>query len=188
MVSLSEDPVLKGWPKRHDSAVCMLPSQCWESVFFPSTNCVKFSSFPYKIMVCVYVFPLSMIENQTAPLFWDCVMLPSFSLWVWGCCLPPGFWLLLDCWGCNVFWDCCWVVLATLGPRTTLKRCLTCTVFRLFVWGCHPVVFTFFTELWTVVVLWHAVVGIWTVESRIRGWVCLRKLVFEVTSLAFILS
>ena len=34
----------------------------------------------------------------------------------------------------------------------------------------------------------YAVVGIWTVESRIRGWVCLRKLVFEATSLAFILS
>ena len=29
--------------------------------------------------------------------------------------------------------------------------------------------------------LWHAVVGICTIESRIRGWVCLRKLVFGAT-------
>ena len=38
------------------------------------------------------------------------------------------------------------------------------------------------------VFLRHVVVGIWTVESRIRGWVCLRKMVFEATSLAFSLS
>ena len=33
------------------------------------------------------------------------------------------------------------------------------------------------------VLLRHAVVGIWTVESRIRGWVCLRKLVFGATQI-----
>ena len=29
----------------------------------------------------------------------------------------------------------------------------------------------------------YAVVGLWTVESRIRGWVCLRKLVFGATQI-----
>ena len=38
------------------------------------------------------------------------------------------------------------------------------------------------------VLLRHAVVGLWTVESGIRGWVCWRKLVFEATNLAFSLS
>ena len=38
------------------------------------------------------------------------------------------------------------------------------------------------------VLLRHAVVGLWTIESRIRGGVCLRKLVFEATNLAFSLS
>ena len=33
------------------------------------------------------------------------------------------------------------------------------------------------------VLLRHVVVGICTVESRIRGWVCLRKLVFEATQI-----
>ena len=32
-----------------------------------------------------------------------------------------------------------------------------------------------------VVLLWYAVVGLRIVESRIRGWVCLRKLVFGAT-------
>ena len=32
-----------------------------------------------------------------------------------------------------------------------------------------------------LVYLWYAVVGRWTVESRIIGWVCLRKLVFGAT-------
>ena len=27
----------------------------------------------------------------------------------------------------------------------------------------------------------HVVVGLWNVESKIRGWVCLRKLVFGAT-------
>ena len=60
-----------------------------------------------------------------------------------------------------------------------------------------------FTLLFGVVTLWSSfssqrcelfvllrdvVVGLWTVKSRIRGWVCLRKMVFEATSLAFILS
>ena len=31
------------------------------------------------------------------------------------------------------------------------------------------------------VLLRYVVVGIWTIESRIRGWVCLRKLVFGAT-------
>ena len=33
---------------------------------------------------------------------------------------------------------------------TTLKHCLTWTVFHLLVWGFHPIVFIVFTELWTV--------------------------------------
>ena len=31
------------------------------------------------------------------------------------------------------------------------------------------------------VLLQYAVVGLWTVESRIRGWVCLRELVLGAT-------
>ena len=31
------------------------------------------------------------------------------------------------------------------------------------------------------VLLWYVVIGLRTVESRIRGWVCLRKLVFGAT-------
>ena len=31
------------------------------------------------------------------------------------------------------------------------------------------------------VLLWYVVVGLRTIESRIRGWVCLRKLVFGAT-------
>ena len=38
------------------------------------------------------------------------------------------------------------------------------------------------------VLIRYVVVGLRIVESGIRGWVCLRKLVFEATSLAFILS
>ena len=29
--------------------------------------------------------------------------------------------------------------------------------------------------------MWYAVVGLRTIESRIRGWVCLRKMVFGAT-------
>ena len=39
-----------------------------------------------------------------------------------------------------------------------------------------------------VVFLQYVVVGLQTVESGNRGWVCLRGLVFEATSLAFSLS
>ena len=39
-----------------------------------------------------------------------------------------------------------------------------------------------------VVLLRYAVVGLRTVVSGIRGWVCMRRLVFEATSLAFSLS
>ena len=131
---------------------------CWVYAFpvnagnpsSPHLWCVTSCLFSFSIVVRVYVFPLSKIENQTSPLFWDCVMLPSFSLWVWGCCLPLVLGCFLVAEVANIFWDCCWVFLATQGPRTTLKHCLTWTVFHLFVWGCHLVIFTFFTELWIV--------------------------------------
>ena len=46
----------------------------------PNADCVRFSSFPYQIVVYVYVLLLSKIENQTSRLFSDCVMFPQFSL------------------------------------------------------------------------------------------------------------
>ena len=57
--------------------VCF-PCQCWESIF-SHLRCVSSCLFSLSIVVCVYVFPLSKIENWTSLLFWDCVMLPSFS-------------------------------------------------------------------------------------------------------------
>ena len=84
----------------------------------------------------------------------------------------PSFGLLLSCFG---------------QARAEKKSELSCglsrvspfvgTVIRLSSQSCEG-----------IVLLRYAVVGILTVESRIGGWVCLRKLVFEVISLAFILS
>ena len=71
--------------------------------------------------------------------------------------------------------------MATLWPRTTLNRLVLselCSPFRL---GCHPVVFIFSQSCELFVLLWYAVVGLRIVESRIRGWLCLRKLVFGAT-------
>ena len=31
--------------------------------------------------------------------------------------------------------------------------------------------------------MWYALVGLWTIENRIRGWVCLRKLVLGATQI-----
>ena len=66
-----------------------------------------------------------------------------------------------------LFWD------------SVMKRCLTWTMFHLFIWGCHPIFFTFFTELWTVG--FNAVCSGWSLNcySGIRGWVCLRNWCLE---------
>ena len=47
--------------------------------------------------------------------------------------------------------------------------------------GCHPVIFISSQSYELFVLLRYAVVGLRTVESRIRGWVCWRKLVFGAT-------
>ena len=97
----------------------------------------------------------------------------------------PGFGLLLGCWG---YRDCCWFVLAMLGPRKTLKNYWPELCFTLWFGVVTLLTSSSSQSCELFVLLQYAVVGLRTVESRIRGWVCLRKLVFEATSLAFSLS
>ena len=70
-----------------------------------------------------------------------------------------------------------------LGPRITLSRLVDLRCVHLFVWGCHPVVFISSQSCGLFVLLRYAVVGLRTIESRIRGSVCLRKLVFGATQI-----
>ena len=151
----------------------------------PHLRCVSSCLFSLSIVVFVYVFPLSKIENHTSPLFWDCVILLSFSLWVWGCCLP----LVL---GCFLVAEVIEIVAEMFWPREGQEQLWSV------VWP--ELCFTFWFGVVTLlsssssqscelfVLLRYVVVGLQTIESRIRGWVCLRKLVFEATSLAFSLS
>ena len=95
-------------------------------------------------MVCVGVSPVNDWILDSLP-FADYVMLSLFHCDIGAVVLP----LVLGCCVCKYILGCYWVFLATLGPRTTLKHLVwleLCSPFRL---GCHPVVFIFFTELWT---------------------------------------
>ena len=71
--------------------------------------------------------------------------------------------------------------MATLGPRTTLSRLVDLSCVHLVIWGCHPIAFISSQSCGLFVLLRYAVVGLRIIESRIRGWVCLRKLVFGAT-------
>ena len=97
------------------------------------------------------------------------------------------FMVSLGCW-CTLVLGCCWVVLAMLGPRKTLKHCWPELCFTLWFGVVTLLTSSSSQSRELFVLLQYAVVGLWTVESRMRGWVCLRKLVFEVISLAFSLS
>ena len=83
--------------------------------------------------------------SLSSPSLADCVRFPSLHCEI-GVVVFPWFWVAVYA---STFLDCCRVVLATLGPRTTLSRLVELICVHLFVWGCHPVVFIFFTELWT---------------------------------------
>ena len=108
-----------------------------------------------------------------------------------GCCFSPMFSPVLGL--CKVaiihcgvvaveapwFLGCCGVVSAMLGPRTTLS-CLV---------GLSYVLPLFGTVTWLslsssqgcegIVLLRYAVVGLQTIVSGIRGWVCMRILVLR---------
>ena len=71
--------------------------------------------------------------------------------------------------------------MATLGPRKTLSHLVNLRYVHLVIWGCHLVVFISSQSHGLFVLLRYAVVGLRTVESGIRRWVCLRKLVFGAT-------
>ena len=121
---------------------------------FVLSYCV-YVCYSHRFVVCIPIFPLSKIENRNSLLFSGCVMFLwlsheidccSYPETVACCGFPPRCLLLRmqSSFGCH------WVVLATLGPRTTLNHLVwpeLCSNFRL---GCHPIIFVFFTELWTV--------------------------------------
>ena len=86
-----------------------------------------------------------------------------------------SFWVVVYA---STFLGCCRVVLATLGPRTTLSCLVDLSCVHLIIYSCHPVVFISSPSCGLFVLLRYAVVGLQTIESRIRGQVCLRKLVF----------
>ena len=73
-------------------------------------------------------------RSLASPLFWDYGLLPSFILSLW-LLMYPSFGLLLSCFG---------HARAKNNSRVWLD--LSCV--SPFVWGCHPVVYAFFTELW----------------------------------------
>ena len=98
-----------------------------------------------------YVFPLSRLRIGPSPPFGVCCEFVCFSRCCSGKSVAIVLSLVLGCCVCAItFWGYCWVFLAMLGPRTTLNCLVWLEKVQLLVWGCHPVVFTLFTELWTV--------------------------------------
>ena len=124
---------------------------CWSHLFLSRAEWWRIGSFP--ISVCVTFFSIR-IEELRAVSSWmsnDCWFphplaefslvyagsFPSsstmdyFSLWVWAVDSPwfwVASWLLRHQ---TSFGYCCWVVLAMLGPRTTLECGWTWTVLHL---------------------------------------------------------
>ena len=93
----------------------------------------------------------------------DCGLLPSFIVGLW-LLMHPGFGLLLSCFGH-----------ARVKNNSELSWGLSCVhrvvgiVNRSSLPSSHGCA--------GIVLLWYVVVGLWTIVSRIRGWVCLRRLV-----------
>ena len=126
-------------------------------------------SFAHRLRVCS--FPLFYLCKFSSHYIGDCVccglvdvgylLISTFVNWVflcprWEFGFFPNCGLrnaaivslgVCGCW-CTLVLGCCWVVLATLGPRTTLSCLVDLNCVSPFVWDCHLVVFNFFTDLW----------------------------------------
>ena len=95
----------------------------------------------------------------------DCGLLPPFHCEVGAVDLP---WVGLLCIQ-EPFWVCYWVVLAILGPRTTLSCLVDLSCVHL-LFGVVTLLSSLSSQSYELVVLLrYAVVGLQTIESRIKG-------------------
>ena len=101
----------------------------------------------YRMWSAFRLFPCLCWESIFFPICRLCNV-AIISLWGLGLLSSPSFGLILSYCSCKHLLGFCWVVLATLWPRTTLSRLIYLSCVHLFVWGCHPVAFIFITERW----------------------------------------
>ena len=166
----------------------VFPCLCWEFYFCPNYGLCKVLVVSSSDCVLLLCSPFAQD--------WE----SDFSL-VLGLCkvsivfiVSLGFRFTLV-WGCylvaktkNVFWGLLLNFFGHARDKNNSGACLTWTVFHLLFGVVTLLSLPSSQRCELFVLLRYVVVGIWSIESRIKGSVCLRKLVFEVTSLAFSLS
>ena len=151
-----------------------------ESLFFPLFCLCNLSSHYIGDCVCCGLMDVGWL--LISPLVSWVFLCPrwefGFSFGLGLCKIAIVIIVSLGCW-CTLVLGCCWVVLATLGPRTTLSCLVDLNCVSILVGIVIRLSFPSSQSCEWIVLLRYAVVGLRTVESGIRGWLFLRRLVLR---------